>query len=152
MYISMFNAGKVIASSEKEKSPSISSEFSMNGSSSQSHTSQSQCHRQSSTAQGRMLSSTEKQQKKTTKCSCLSSSLTKWYMPIHSHQRGDTQHLNGGGPTVGGQAAHHPSPLQPTHSSSSFSSGNSSGGTEEVTSAPLSEPGKCALVLYASRC
>ena len=149
MYISIFNAGKAVASSEKEKSPSIFSEFSMNGSS--PHTSQSQCHRQSSTAQGRMLSSTEKQQKKTTKCSCLPSSHTKWYMPIHSHHRGETQQLNGGSQTVGTQAAHHPSPLQPTHSSS-FSPGNSSGGTEEVTCAPLSEPGKCALVLYASRC
>ena len=73
-----------------------------------------------------------------------SPSLTKWFRPIHSHP--DTQQHNGGSQTVGGQGAHHPSPLRPTHSSSS-SSGIFSGGTEEVTSTLLSEPGKWALVL-----
>ena len=70
--------------------------------------------------------------------------LTEWLTPIHSHP--DTQQLNGGSQTVGTQAAHHPSPLRPTHPSSS-SAGIFSGGTEEVTSALLSEPGKYALVL-----
>ena len=141
MYISTFNTGKTVASTEKEKSPSISSELSMNSSSSQSHTSQSQRNglRQSNTAQGRMPSSTEKL-KRTRKCLCSSPLITKWFAPIHSQQRGDTQQLNGGSQTVGAQAAHHPSPLRPTHSSTS-SSGILSGGTEEVTSAPLSEPG-----------
>ena len=64
--------------------------------------------------------------------------LTEWFTPTQSHP--DTQQLNGGSQTVGGQAAHHPSPLRPTHSSCS-SLGIFSGGAEEVTSALLSEPG-----------
>ena len=64
--------------------------------------------------------------------------LTEWFTPTQSHP--DTQQLNGGSQTVGTQAAHHPSPLRPTHPSSS-ASGILSGSTEEVTSALVSEPG-----------
>ena len=123
-------------------------------SNSQPHTSQSQPpnFRRANTAGARIQSSARKGKQPSTKkgtkkrsCSLPDPSLPslrKWFRPIHSHP--DTQQLDGGSQTVGGQAAHHPSPLQPTHSSSS-SSGIFSGGAEEVTSALLSEPGTCVV-------
>ena len=138
--------------------PSSSSELplpvSLNNS--QPHTSQSQPpnFRRANTAGARIQSSARKGKQSSTKKGTKKRSrslpdpslpsVKKWLRPIHSHT--DTQQLNGGSQTVGGQAAHHSSPLRPTHPSSS-SSGIFSGGTEEVTSALLSEPGKWALVL-----
>ena len=144
-----------VGSAGKEKSPSSSSELplpvSVSTSNSQSCTSQFQPRtlRRVDTAGAGMQSSGRKGKQSSTKeakqCSRSltdprSLLITKYFQPIPSRQ--DTQQLNGGSQTVGGQAAHHPSPLRPTHSSSS-SSFISSGVTEEVTSAPLSEPGKC---------
>ena len=131
-----------VDSAGKEKSPSSSSEFllpvSVSTSNSQPHTSQSQpCNlRGANTAGAGMQSSARK---RTEKRSCS--------LPYpHSLQRGDTQQLNRHSQMVGAQAAHHPSPLRPTQPSPS-SPGNSSGGTEQVTSALPSGPGKCALVV-----
>ena len=71
-----------------------------------------------------------------------SHSLTKWFKPCHSQQNCDSQQLNGGSQTADGQTTGHPLPLHSTYSSSS-SSGVFSGGSEEVASAPLSQPGEC---------
>ena len=152
--ISTFNTGKAVGSAGKEKSPTSSSELplpvSLNSSNSQPRTSQSQpCNlRRANTAGAGMQSSARKGKQSSTKKRTEKRSrslpdsrsrlITEWFTPTQSHP--DTQQLDGGSQTVGGQAAHHPSPLRPTHSSCS-SLGIFSGGAEEVTSALLSEPG-----------
>ena len=162
MYNFTCTAGKAATSTRQEKLPSRSPELphpvSMNSSSSrpQLHTSQSQPPRLSlepantagtgkkSTTKKRKQSCTKKGAKKRSSSLPDSHLLTEYFKPRHSQQSGDSQQLNGGSQTADSQAAGHPLPLHPTHSSSS-SSGMFSGGSEEVTSASLSQPCECIL-------
>ena len=141
-------------SAEKEKLPRSSTKLlhpmTMNSSHSHSHTSQPPPLKRAKTEVAGKQSSTKKGTKK--RSSSLSAAdasgtqlLTKWCKPTSSLQRGDTQQLHGDSQIGGSQAAGYPLPLHSTHSSSS-SSGVYSGGSEEMPSAPLSQPGKRTLV------
>ena len=67
-----------------------------------------------------------------------------------SLQRDETQQLQDRESQMdSSQAAGHPSPLRPTHSSSSSSSGIFSGSSGEMASEPLSQPGRC---IYMCMC
>ena len=145
-------------STEKEKATSSSSELPhpavlVNSSHSHPRTSQSQpppLKRVRTEMAGKQSSTTKGPKKCSSSLSAADASgthsLKKWFKPTSSLQRGDTQHVHGDSQIVGSQAAGHPFPLHPTHSSSSSSSGVYSGGSEEMPSAPLPQPGKCTLV------
>ena len=144
-------------STEKEKATSSSSQLphpavSVNSSHSHPRTSQSQpppLKRVRTEVAGKQSSTTKGPKKRSASLSAADASgthsLMKWFKPTSSLQQGDTQHVQGDSQIVGSQAAGHPLPLHLTHSSSS-SSGIFSGGSEEMPSAPLSQPGKCTLV------
>ena len=142
-------------STEKEKATSSSSELphpavSLNSSHSHPRTSQSQpppLKRVRTDVAGKQSSTTKGPRKRSASLSAADASgthsLMKWFKSTSSLQRGDTQQLHGDSQIVGSQAAGHPLPL---HLTSSSSSGVFSGSSEEMPSAPLSQPSKCTLV------